>query len=426
MKPHWARKLTYFTVLTAVYGVSFGATNPAANGPEVSWPRFRGPDGNGVCALGGLPAGGDLQSTATVAWKTATPLRGFSSPVVWGDRVFLTGGDESQCAVMCFDAGSGKLLWSGAAPKAKAAAGEVPEQSGMAASTPATDGQRIYAIFANGQLVAFDFNGALVWSKNLGFPKNPYGYGTSLLTWEGRVIVQYDQGEAKDGLSKVLAFDGASGAEAWSKPRPVGASWATPIICQAAGKAQIITLADPWVIAYSAADGAEIWRANCLEGEVTPSPIFSNGTVFVVSPTHKLQAIRPDGQGDVTKSHLGWVAEDGIPEVTSPVSNGHLVFLIDSNGMLTCYDAKDGKKQWENDFSEEFQASPSLAGQRLCLITKKGTLIAVEPGREFKEVGRFAIGEEVTASPAFSENRMFVRSAKHLICIGTKASARTP
>src|SRR5207244_13434872 len=141
------------------------------------------------------------------------------------------------------------------------------------------------------------------------------------------------------------------------------------------GKPQIVTLAVPWVIGYSASDGAEIWRAECLDGEVTPSPVFAGGTLFVVSPSTKLQAVRPDGEGDVSQTHLGWVAEDGVPDVTSPVSNGELVFLIDSGGMLTCYDAKNGKKQWEHDIKDECQASPSIAGDRVYLITKKGTMV---------------------------------------------------
>ncbi len=206
----------------------------------------------------------------------------------------------------------------------------------------------------------------------------------------------------------------------WQQPRPAGASWATPISFDAAGKSQILTLAVPWVIAYSAKDGAELWRADCLDGEVTPSPIFAGGTLFIVSPSNKLQAIRPDGQGDVTKTHLTWSAEDNIPDVTSPVSNGELIFVIDTSGTLTCYDAKEGKKQWQHELGDDCNASPSIAGDRLYLITKKGTLVVVEAAREFKELGRSALGESVLASPAFAQKRIFVRGIRHLICIDAK------
>lgn len=387
---------------------------PTAEEYRANWPRFRGPDGGGVFT-------GEAPLSASIAWKADVPAEGFSSPVMWGGRVFLSGGDEEKREVMCFDVASGKLLWECAVPAGDEKA-EVPDQCGMAAATVATDGRRVYAIFANGDLAAFDFDGGLTWSKHLGAPKNQYGHAASLLTWQDRVIVQFDQGEADDKLSKLTAFDGATGAVVWEQPRPVGTSWATPIVFDAAGTAQIVTLAVPWVIAYAAKDGAELWSADCLDGEVTPSPIFAGGTLFVVSPSNRLQTIRPDGHGDVTKTHLGWKTEDGIPDVTSPVSDGELVFVIDSGGVLTCYDAKTGKKQWQHDMGDECAASPSIAGGRLYLALKKGTLAVVGVAREYKELARSPLGEPVLASPAFAQNRIFVRGTKHLICIASPKS----
>jgi outer membrane protein assembly factor BamB len=417
--------LLWFFAMTGA-AAAFAGGLPSAEEIHANWPRFRGPGGAGVSAQSDSPITCDVKTGANIAWTAAVPAAGYSSPVVWGDRVFLSGGDEAKREVMCFDALSGKLLWESAVPKtagSPAEPPEVPEQCGMAAATVATDGRRVYAMFANGDLAAFNFDGSLAWSKYLGFPKNPYGHAASLLTWQDRVIVQFDQGDADDNLSKLYEFDGATGAVVWQQPRPVGASWATPIVIDAAGQSQIITLAVPWVIAYSAKDGAEIWRADCLDGEVTPSPIFANGTLYVVSPSNKLQAIRPDGRGDVTATHLGWIAEDSIPDVTSPVSNGELVFVLDSTGVLTCYDAKTGKKQWGHDFAEECHASPSIAGNRLYIITKKGALVALDAGRQYKELGRSALGEEVFASPAFARNRIYVRGSKHLICIDAKSAA---
>ena len=142
----------------------------------------------------------------------------------------------------------------------------------------------------------------------------------------------------------------------------------------------------------------------------------------MVSPSTKLQSIHPDGHGDVTKTHLGWVAEDGIPDVASPVSNGELVFVVDNGGTLSCYDAKTGKKQWQHDLEEGCNSSPSLVGGKLCLITKQGVFITFEAAREFKELSRSSIGESVSASPAFANGRMFVRGHKHLICVQAKAA----
>lgn len=419
MKPLHARKLLLWLIATAGLPMMLAGELPSSGEIQSNWPRFRGPGGNGVCVKSDAPLTFDVESHSNIAWIAEVPAAGFSSPVVWGNRVFLSGGDEARREVMCFDASTGKVLWDQALPD-KTDKSEVPDQCGMAASTLATDGLRVYAMFANGDLAAFAFDGKLMWSKSLGVPKNPYGHATSLLTSQDRVIVQFDQGQPDDKLSKLYAFDGATGAVVWETSREVGASWATPIVIDAAGKSQIITLAVPWVISYSPKDGREIWRADCLDGEVTPSPVFASGTLFVVHPSSKLQSIRPDGSGDVSKTHLGWIAEDGIPDVTGPVSNGELVFLIDSGGTLTCYDAGNGKKQWTHDLEEEFNASPSIAGNRLYLVSKKGTVIVIDAAREFKELGRSPLGEEVFASPAFAQNRIFVRGMKHLFCIGAK------
>ncbi len=427
MKTRRARNLIPWLAMLAGAAHALAAGLPSPEEFQANWPRFRGPGGAGVSTQTAVPLTCDPKTGANLAWKVPVPAAGFSSPVVWGSRVFLSGGDAATRAVMRFDTQSGKLLWQRALPKPASpeAEGEVPDQCGMAAPTVATDGRRVYAVFANGDLGALSFAGDVVWSKHLPVVKNPYGHASSLATWEDRVLVQFDQGDPEDKLSKLYAFDGATGAVVWQQPRPAGASWATPITFEVAGKSQVLTLAVPWVIAYSAKDGAEVWRANCLDGEVTPSPVFAGGTLFVVSPTRKLQAIRPDGHGDVTKTHLGWVAEDGIPDVTSPVSNGELVFLIDSGGVLSCYDAKSGKKEWEKDLEEECHASPSLVGNRVYLLTKKGSLVVIEAARQFKELARSSLGEPVFASPAFAQNRMYVRGLKHLICIGGKGVAPT-
>lgn len=408
---------------------SFAADLPSPEEYRANWARFRGPEGSGVSSKGNPPVTCDVEAGTNIAWSVEVPAEGFSSPVVWGDRVFLSGGDEMKREVMCFDAGSGKLLWERPVPKTEGSPAETPrvvEQCGMAAATPATDGRRVYAIYGNGDLAAFNFDGSLAWSKFIEVPKNPYGHAASLITWQDRVIVQFDQGEPDDKISKLYALDSATGAVVWQQARPVGASWSTPIVIDAAGQSQIITTAVPLVISYGAKDGAEVWRADCLDGLVTPSPLFMDRTLFIINPSNKLQTIRPDGHGDVTKTHLGWSAEDGIPDVTSPVSNGELIFLLDSSGWLSCYDAKNGKKLWGHDYADECNASPSIAGSRVYLVTKKGTLAVVAATRQFEELGQSALGEQVFATPAFAGNKIFIRGVKHLICIGQKGAAAKP
>lgn len=384
-----------------------------------NWPRFRGADGSGVSASTNLPATWDVKSGAGVAWKTAAPTNGFNSPITWGGRVFFSSGDAAKREVFCLDGLTGQLLWRqpvANVPGGAAKSAEVPDTTGYAASSMASDGRRVYVIFANGDVAALTFEGKLVWSKSFGPLKNPYGHAASLATWKDRLILQLDQGDNEEGKSKLYALDGRTGQVVWQQPRKVGASWATPIVIEAAGKPQVITLAVPWVIAYAATDGAEIWRVEGLDGEITPSPIFAGGLVLAISPSQKLLAIRPDGRGDVTKTHVVWTNEDNVPDVTSPTSDGQLVFTISTAGLLTCFDLKDGKKQWEHDFDMECHASPSLAGNHLYLFSQKGAAVVVEAARQFKELFRTEMGDAFHASPAFAQDKIFLRGVTNIYC----------
>jgi outer membrane protein assembly factor BamB len=393
-----------------------------------NWPRFRGADGSGVSVFTNAPVTWDPKSGVGIAWKTPVPASGFNSPIVWGDHVFFSGGGATRREVFCLDSKTGQLLWRQAMANVPGSAqgAEVPESTGYAASTMATDGRRLYVIFANGDCGAFTFDGKAVWSKSFGALKNPYGHATSLATWQDRLIVQLDQGEPEEGKSKLYALDGRTGQIVWQRPRKVGSSWASPIVIEAAGKAQVITLAVPWVIAYAATDGTELWRVEGLNGEITPSPVFAGGLLLVASPSEKLLAIRPDGQGDVTKTHVVWTNEDNVPDVTSPTSTGELVFAVTTSGMLTCFDAKDGKKLWEHDFDMECHASPSIAGNRLYLVSQKGTVVVVEATRQFKEVSRVEMGDAFHASPAFVQDRIFLRGVTNFWCVGRVAAPEKP
>jgi outer membrane protein assembly factor BamB len=393
-----------------------------------NWPSFRGVNGSGVCAFTNAPGAWNLKTGEGIAWKVPAPAIGFSSPIVWGDRVFFSGGNAVQREVICLNAQTGQTLWRQAVTNVPgtAQATEVPDSTGYAASTMATDGRRVYVIFANGDCAALTLEGKPVWAKSFGALRNAYGHATSLATWQDRLIVQLDQGEPDEGKSKLYALDGRTGRVVWERPRKVGGSWASPIVIEAAGKAQVIVLAVPWVIAYAAKDGAELWRVEGLNGEITPSAAFAGGLVFVPSPSEKMLAIRPDGSGDVTKTHVVWTNEDNVPDVTSPASNGDLVFALTTSGMLTCYDPKDGKKLWEHDFEMECHASPTLSGNRLYLLGQKGTAVVVEAARQFKELFRAEMGDAFHASPAFASDRIFLRGVTNVWCLGPVAAPKKP
>ena len=397
---------------------------PSAEEYAKHWPRFRGPGGLGISAYTNIPTKWSGKTGEGVLWKSPVPLKSPNSPVVWGDRIFVSGATRDRREVYCFGLKDGTLLWTGKAEGIAGSPAKAPKvmaDTSFAAPTVATDGLRVYAIFANGDLAAFDFAGKRVWAKSLGKPENDYGHASSLTTWRDRVIVLMDQGLDDDDKSKLMAFDGFTGERLWVTVRPVGSTWATPTIIRAAGRDQIITVAVPFVIAYNAEDGKELWRADILDGEIAPSPVFANGHVLVSQAYAVAAAIRPDGSGDVTKTHVAWKAEDGLPETCSPLATDDILFLLDSGGLMTCYDVKTGKKLWEHEDEKapgHYLASPSLVGDKILVFTDKGVAQYFAAGREAKELGRCELGEKIMASPAFVDGRMILRSDKHLICIG--------
>lgn len=384
---------------------------------ERNWPQFRGMNGGATTNELGFDA-----KSASVIWKTPVPAPGFNSPIVWSNRIFLSGGDATKREVFCFDVADGKLLWRRAienVPGAPAKLPEIPEATGCAAPTMATDGRRAFVMFVSGELAAVNFDGSVAWAKHLGVPKNMYGAASSLAIAPGKLIVQLDQDDGAPGGSKLLAFDTATGRQIWERAKPTHESWASPIIAYAA-KPQIISLALPSVMSHALADGSELWRADVMGGEVTPSPIFAGGLVIAVNPSGSLVAIRPDGAGDVTKSHVAWTVEESIPDVTSPVSDGEFVFAVTSSGNLAAFGVKDGKVVWQKGLELEVQSSPVIAGKQLFVLGKNGDLISVAAGREFKELGRAKFEDTFHASPAVADGRMILRGATNLWCLGKK------
>ena len=415
-------------VLVIKPGVVFYEVSPAnvsyPTEEEVAanWPAFRGPEGLGISAYTNIPTNWNSESGEGILWKSEVPLPGMNSPVVWGDRVFISGGDPNQLQVFCYDANTGSLLWTGDVRQIFSESDEEPfdvmEDTGFAAPTVATDGQRVYAIFVTGIVVCFDFEGNQVWEKDLGIPDSMYGYASSLAMYRNLLLIQFDQGYAEDERSMMIALEGSTGRIIWQAKRPVSGSWTSPIVAKINDEFQLITCGDPWVIGYNPADGKELWRADCLGTDVAPSPIYSNGLVFAIQPYSKLIAIRPDGRGDVTETHIEWKISENAPDICSPVSNGELVFLLTMDGYLSCFKNSDGTKLWEQEVDDYFLASPSFVGDKLYLLGDDGVMFIAEVEPEYKELAKCELGEKCQASPAFADGRIYIRGEKHLFCIG--------
>ncbi len=397
---------------------------PDARELAKNWPFFRGADGSNITQLADLPETWDGAKNENVLWKTGVDLPGESSPVIWGSRVFLTGATKKLRELYCFDAITGVLSWKQpvTTPQGeRAEAPEVMEDTGYAAPTAATDGRMVFAIFANGDIAGFTVDGKRLWARNLGTPENTYGHATSLTLWQNRVIVVLDQAEAKAGKSKIMALDARTGEAAWTTSRPVASSWVTPILITHQGREQIITSADPFVIAYDPATGKELWRANCMRGDVASSPSFANGLVYVACDQTCIAAIRPDGTGDVTDTHIVWKQQDsGLPDLCSLLCDGPRIYTL-VFGKLYAFDALTGKSLWKHDTKALFEASPALVNGRLHLLSTEGVTIIGEGTNDgFKEMGRAALGENTGSSPAFSTGRIHLRGTSNLFCIGTR------
>ncbi len=394
-----------------------------------NWPVFLGPTRARV-TKGDYATSWDAEKEQGIAWKTALDMPGKNSPIVWEGRVFLSGADEAERWVYCYDAETGEKLWEQQVSIELSASDEPPEvmdDTGYAAPTMATNGERVFAIFANGDVAAFDMDGKPVWSKALGTPDSMYGYASSLAVHGELVIIQLDQGsDPEDGLSELLALNATDGKKVWSTERPVPNSWSSPIVVNTGERDEILTCADPYVISYDPGTGKELWRTECLGGDVAPVPAFAGGLVFVAMDGAGLFAIRPPKPGEGTEGKIEWSADDGLPDTTSPAVNESFVFLADSFGLLTCYSAKAGEKLWEHDFEKQFTSSPVIAGDLVYITDTEGSTYIFKASETFESVATCKVADDVHATPAFVGGNIYVRGETQLYCVAGSAENIPP
>lgn len=400
---------------------SAAAEIPADYRPEraewlKNWPCFRGPLQNGVVPDAASSPELLPGKAENLLWRAKVPRKGLNSPIVWNDLVFLSGADSHDTQeVYAFSVTNGKLRWTARIPPAGGSREERTEaggEAGYAAPTMITDGKRVCAIFATGDVGCVDFSGRLLWSINLGVPENHYGYASSLSYYDGLVIVQWDNRENR----KIIALDIASGKTVWQTPRGGEMSWSSPVVLEAETGAQLLTTAAPHVISYNPLTGEEIWRCEVLSGEVTPSAT-SNGHAFFVTMEHSnLSAIRPGGTGDITKSDLLWQFCDNQPDTSSPLATEDYVITANSAGFLSCVDAKSGELLWDEVFETTFYPSPVLIGENIYLLDNAGFMRVFTPMPKYSLIAEIKLEDEGGPSPAVAGGRMFIRGRGELAC----------
>ncbi|MBI2928651.1 MAG: PQQ-binding-like beta-propeller repeat protein [Verrucomicrobia bacterium] len=388
-------------------------------GHAEDWPWWRGPRGDGTSAETKVPI--HWSATNNIAWKTEIPGVGHASPVVRGGKAFLVAAllDTQERVLLCLDRKSGKVFWQRAVLKSPLER-KHPLNS-FASSTPATDGDSVYVAFLERDqmlVAAYDLDGQQRWLVRPGAFTSMHGFCSSPLLFKDKVIVNGDH----DGDSYLVALDRASGRTLWKTPRDNHTrSYCAPLIRELAGRTQMILSGDKSVASYDPNTGARHWVIDGPTEQFVASPVHSakTGLVYVTGgfPDHHLLAIRPDGTGDVTRTHIVWRTNKGVAYVPSPIIAGDYFLIVSDSGVAHCFDAASGKLFWQERMGEH-HASLVSANGLIYFLNDDGVMNVVKPGPEFVRVAQNALGEKCFASPAISEGQMFIRSEKHLFCVG--------
>jgi outer membrane protein assembly factor BamB len=386
------------------------------------WSRWRGPSGQGLVESGQYVD--QWSDKENVLWKTKTPGAGNSSPITWGDRLFLTTAYEkgAKRSILCFDRRTGVQLWESFAPAGPAE--RVYGKNGWATCTVTTDGERVYAYFGSLGILCVDLDGKQVWHTPVADMNTLHGSaGSPLLHKDLLVLYQ----EMFKPTSYIAAFDKRTGKEVWRTPRKSNVGWGSPLAITVEGKDQIIVSSQHRVIAYDPADGKEIWSCAGNTDEVIPSPVVGLGLLICCSgrrgPTI---AIRPENAvGDITKTHVVWKIAKESPFVCSPLLYGERLFTVnDMKSIVQCFDAKTGKELWQHQCGQElkegFSAASVGVNGKVFFTNDLGETYVLKNSPTFELLHVNKLNEKTLASPALVDNRWYLRSEKHLWCIGAK------
>lgn len=382
---------------------------PTNNELLAQYPSFRGPNGLGISDRKSIPTSWNGAAGENVLWKIKIPLEGYNSPVIWGNQIFITGANKDKQSVYCYELNSGNLIWETDIPQASTGKIKPTEDTGFAAPTVSTDGRKVCAIFATGDISGLDMDGNKLWTKNLGTPDNHYGHSSSLLVWKDKLFVQFDTNKA----GKVLALNTSSGETIWETPRSSKISWASPILADLGDHMELILSSSPQVAAYDPETGKELWSLDCLSGEIGPSPGFLDGVVFAANEYANLVAIKPGSPAQIL-----WESNEYLPEVASPVAINGQLYIATSYGVIACFDTKTGEMIWEYEGDQGFYSSPIIADGKVYFMDMDGVMHIFSLDKTMKLIGTSELGERSVSTPAFADGKILIRGYEHLYCIG--------
>lgn len=395
------------------------------------WPQFRGPGGEGHSVARGVPL--HWSASSNVVWKTVVPGSGWSSPVLQDGRIYLTtavpqGGDDAGQATerslraLCLDAGTGQVRWDVEVFRQEAGAPGIHSKNGHASPTPIAAGDRIFVHFGHQGTACLNRAGEIVWRQRSLKYAPVHGNGGSPVLVNDLLVFSADGGQ--DPF--VAALSQADGSVRWKTPRQTTAakkfSFSTPQVIEVKGRKQVISPGSGMVGAYDPEDGREIWRARYGEGySVIARPVYAHGLLFVSSSYDRpvVYAVRPEGSGDVTETHVAWTASRGAPNTPSMLVVGDELYFVSDAGIASCVDARTGRVHWSERLGGGFSASPVHADGRIYFQNEAGLGVVIRPGTKFEKLAENDLGERTLASYAVDDGALFIRTAGHLYRIGS-------
>ncbi len=420
-----------------------------------NWPSFRGERAVGAIEGVQLPSSWDVETGKNVLWKISLPGLAHSSPIVWGDQIFLTNAVSSnpntvlqfplngapdmrtdvsrhQFRLMAVDRRTGRVIWDRLAYEGEPRVSRHPHNS-YAAATPATDGRHVVAFYGSEGLYAFSVDGARLWKQDLGIldqaafdmPEYKWGYASSPIIYKNLVIVQCDQMKG----SFIAAFDIDNGRKVWRIERDAIPSWATPGIYEGKTGAELVTNGTEYIRGYDPLTGNELWKLKGTSMISVPTPFAAHDLIFVFTGYWRwiqpIYAIKPGARGDITPTadatstaQIAWTVQKGAPYLNTPLVYGDYLYVMGNNGILVCYRARTGEKIYQERVGTGyFTSSPVGGGGKLYFANEEGDVYVVQAGPQYKLLGENRMGEVVMATPAIAGRMLLYRTQHHLFAL---------